>query len=209
MIDDLWHAEVAGFICGLAVYFATYFSVGARARLYPAGAIVTALLFSPWWAAVIAGIVGHLAGVLVVARALNKPVSKDWSFGLAAASLVAAFSGTLWINHLGDLATNAIAQSDNENWRKVSDSGAAGSFVAAHYRPCVTPRVFYINAYRTTITQIDRQDTTVCADAVVSRAREAGGDHFAQDVSRVIEGLPDTLALTSAAQATLDKLTSG
>ncbi|VWC78993.1 hypothetical protein BLA39750_01058 [Burkholderia lata] len=209
MIDDFWHAGLAGIICGLAMYLATYFSIGARARLYPAGAIVTALLFSPWWAALIAGIVGHLASVLVVARALNKPVSSKWKIGFSGAGIVAVIASMSWINHLGEIATSAIEQSDSENWRKIADSGTAGSFVVDHYRPCMIPRVSYINAYRTTVTHIDRQDATVCANAVVSRARETGGDHFAQDVSRVIDGLPSSLALTSAARATLDKLING
>jgi hypothetical protein len=119
-------------------------------------------------------------------------------FALCGATLI-QMSG--WVGEVNA----AIQKSDSENWQKIAASGPAGEFVEANYRACMVVRTTYIHAWRTEIIQRDQNDLTMCANAVVERARQSRGDAFAKSVSTVIDDLPKALALSPEANAVLAK----
>lgn len=209
MFHQLAHAVAAGLVCSVAVYLLTYSAIGDRARNYPAGAVAPAFLFAPWWAVLAAGFAGHFAAMIVVSKFRRESVTPAAKYGFWAAMMFYLVGSMVWTDHLLDEARTVIQQSDDTNWKRVAESGKAGAFVEANYRPCIATRTTYIYAFRSTVERSEQGDPTVCGSAVVTRARQTGGDNFSQQVSAVIERLPDELALSPAAQAVLDKITNG
>lgn len=205
MLQQLEWSALGGFGCGFLVCLC----LGRRARYVPLGAIVGAVVLShqgPWWMALLAGISGHLAGIIVLDRRAGEPAPAYARSGFVMTIAVLGFASIGSLHYAANEAMNAVDRSDYANWKTIAAESKAGQFVEMHYRPCVAFKSQTVVAYWSMEIVTQREDLTVCADAVVERARQAGGDVFAKSVSDVIEDLPKRLALSPDAEAALNRI---
>jgi hypothetical protein len=206
VIHHIEYTILLGLGCGLFLYLSAFALWGSRAREYPCGAVVPVFFFSPWWAVLLAGIVGHVLGVVMMQWFTTKKFPRNVSTLLSLSAFVLCGATLIQMSDWVDEVNVAIEKSDGENWQKIAASGPAGEFVEANYRACMVVRTTYIHAWRTEIIQRDQNDPTMCANAVVERARQSRGDAFAKSVSAVIDELPKALALSPEANAVLARL---
>lgn len=209
MLHHFLHTIIISAITALSVHAAGAVIFGERAKRFPIGVVLSALLVGPWWAALSAGTMAHLLGVVIENLCRRRKSPKSLIFAAGAACLVLTFGFNITLEHAADDAMTAIDRSNDAAWARISGSGKAGQMVAAHYKPCVDEKTVVTQGYGrlATTTLEPKNEPNRCEMDVVALARVEGGDGFARDVAAVIDNLPNTLQLSPEAQAKLDSLT--
>lgn len=209
MLHHLLHTIIFSAITALSVHAAGAVTFGERAKRFPIGVILSALLVGPWWAALSAGTMAHLLAVMIENLCRRKRPPQGLPLAAGAACLALTFGFNVTLEHAADDVMKAIDQSNDAAWARISSSGKAGQMVAARYRSCVDEKTVVTQGYGrfATTTLEPKNEPNRCEMDVVGLAKVEGGDGFARDVAAVIDNLPNSLQLSPEAQTKLDTLT--
>jgi len=203
---SIWQVILFAASATVVVYALTYIIERDRAERHPGAAVGAALVFSPWWAGLLAGLAAHLCCVMLVRRIKKRPVGKPTTSGLLL--VLVALIGTVQVSFYRDSneLTEAVKASSDAVWAQLARRDEAGRFVNDNYRPCteaverqvVVPRGVTALSWRKT-------DPLVCKAAAVTLAKQKSPD-FGEAVAETIDQLPKLMDLTPEAAAVVDRI---